>query len=64
MSQSPKELIDKQAISEIKSLLINLDMPIKSIESTLHFEDVSFLCRYFRRLKGLPPFEYRENNKE
>ena len=41
MSQSPKELIDKQAISEIKSLLINSDMPIKSIASTLHFEDVS-----------------------
>lgn len=64
MSQSPKELIDKQAISEIKSLLINSDMPIKSIASTLHFEDVSYLCRYFRRLTGIPPLEYRENNKE
>lgn len=63
MSLSPKELIDKQAIAEIKSFLINTDMPIKSIASELHFDDVSYMCRYFRRLAGMPPLDFRENYK-
>ena len=29
MLLSPKELIDRQTISEIKSYLVNTDMPVK-----------------------------------
>lgn len=46
MLLSPKELIDKQAIAEIKSFLINSDMPV----TELHFDNVSYMCRYFRLL--------------
>ena len=63
MLLSPKELIDKQAIAEIKSFLINTDMPVKSIASELHFDDVSYMCRYFRRLTGVSPIDYRLHNK-
>ena len=59
---SPKELIDKQTICEIKSLLSNTDMSIKEIASTLHFEDTPYMCRYFRQRTGLSPTEYRERN--
>lgn len=63
MLLSPKELIDRQTISEIKSYLVNTDMPVKAIASSLNFEDVSYMCRYFRRLIGTSPVEYRQNTK-
>ena len=63
MLLSPKELIDRQTISEIKSYLVNTDMPVKAIASNLNFEDVSYMCRYFRRLTGTSPVEYRQNAK-
>jgi len=61
---SPKELIDKQTICEIKSLLSNTDMSIKEIASTLHFEDTPYMCRYFRQRTGLSPMEYRNGIKK
>ena len=63
MLLSPKELIDRQTISEIKSYLVNTDIPVKAIASSLNFEDVSYMCRYFRRLTGTSPLEYRQNTK-
>ena len=59
----PKELIDKQTVTEIKSFLINTDMTVKSIASELHFDDVSYMCRYFRRLTWVSPTDYRLNYK-
>lgn len=56
---SPKEIIDKQVVTEIKTYLANSDTPIKSIATKLHFEDVSYLCRYFKRLTGMSPLDYR-----
>lgn len=64
MLSSPKQLIDKQTVSEIKSCLINTDMPIKAIATRLHFEDASYLCRYFRRQTGLSPEAYRNSVRE
>lgn len=60
---APKELIDKQTVTEINSFLINTDMTVKSIASELHFDDVSYMCRYFRRLTGVSPTDYRLNYK-
>lgn len=60
---SPKEIIDKQVVSAIKTLLINTDMSIKRIASELNFEDVPYMCRYFRRITQLSPVEYRNKEK-
>ncbi|WP_342975216.1 helix-turn-helix domain-containing protein [Phocaeicola dorei] len=56
---SPKTLIDRLTVSEIKSCLANTDWSVKKIAEELHFEDVSYLCRYFRRLTGMSPIDYR-----
>ena len=56
---SPKELIDRQVTSEIKTYLANSDLSIKGIARELNFEDTSYLCRYFRRKTGMSPSEYR-----
>lgn len=56
---SPKEEIDRLTVFEIKSRLANTDMPIKRIAEELHFEDASYMCRYFRRYTGISPVNYR-----
>lgn len=61
---SPKELIDQQTICEIKTLLLSTDMSIKEIATTLHFEDTSYMCRYFKQRTGLSPMEYKNGTKK
>lgn len=56
---SPKELIDRQIIMEIKALLTTTEMTIKEIAARYHFETSSYFCRYFRRHTGQTPKEYR-----
>ena len=56
---SPKEEIDQQIVFEIKNYLTNTDLPIKRIAEELHFEDASYMCRYFRRLTGVSLADYR-----
>lgn len=56
---SPKELIDRQIIMEIKSLLTTSEMTIKEIAVEYNFESSSYLGRYFRRHTGMTPSEYR-----
>lgn len=57
---SPKAEIDQLTVFEIKSYLAHTDLPIKRIAEELHFDDVSYMCRYFRRLTGTSPADYRD----
>lgn len=56
---SPKELIDQQIVSQIKTCLTNTDYSVGQIAADFHFEDVSYFCRFFRRMTGLSPIEFR-----
>lgn len=57
---SPKEIIDKRVILEIKVLLQSTDYTIQEISRLLHFPDQSYLGRYFKRHTGMSASEYRE----
>ena len=58
MQETPKSLIDKQLIQEIKKgILINT--PLKVIADELHFEDTSYMSRFFKRHTQQTPSEYR-----
>lgn len=59
LHSSPKEMIDRLVVSEITACLINTDWSVKRIAEELHFEDASYLCRYFRRHMGMSPADYR-----
>lgn len=63
MHASPKELIDQQIISQIKTFLMNTDYSVGQIATEFHFEDASYFCRFFRRMTGLSPIEFRNGNK-
>lgn len=60
---SPKELINQQTLCEIKTFLATTDRSVKEIASMMQFEDASYLCRYFRRLTGISPIEYRSGRR-
>ncbi len=57
---SPKEAIDHQTVTELKSYLANTDLPVKRIADEMHFEDVSYMCRYFKRMTGVSPEAFRK----
>jgi AraC-like DNA-binding protein len=56
---SPKSLIDKRLIGEIKVMLQRGDESVQQVAEALHFPDQSYLCRYFKRHTGISPSEYR-----
>jgi len=62
MQDTPKGLIDKQIILEMKALLKTTNTPLKTIAEEMSFEDTSYMCRFFRRHTGLSPSEYRNSN--
>lgn len=57
---SPKELIDRQIILEMKRLLINTDISVKELATRFHFDSVSYMARFFRRYTGATPMGFRE----
>lgn len=61
-SVSPKELIDRQIIMEIKSVLTTTELSIKEIADLYGFESSSYLGRFFRRNIGMTPTEYRNRH--
>lgn len=44
---------------EIVNLLINTDKTMQAIADELHFSDQAVLTKFFRRIKGVSPLQYR-----
>lgn len=59
-----KYWIDRATITHAKLLLRHTDKSILQISKEMNFPNDSFFCRYFRRLTGTSPKEYRESNAE
>jgi AraC-like DNA-binding protein len=63
LGESPKELIDKRLVLEIKVLLQHAEPSIQQIADDLNFPDQSYLSRYFKHHTGISPSEYRSEIK-
>lgn len=59
MNDSPKDLIERQVILEIKALLETSDMSVKEIAEKMNFDDASYMCRFFKRHTGVSFTTYR-----
>ena len=57
--ESPKDVIDRMLVLELKVMLRSTNMAIQEIASLMHFPDQSYLGRYFRKHTGMAPTEYR-----
>lgn len=58
---TPKELINQQRIIAMKTLLLNTNLSLKDIAIELNFNDISYMCRFFRSRTGLSPSDYRNS---
>lgn len=54
-----KEWIDKAVITAAKVMLRHTNLQVAEITERLHFPNPSFFCKYFRRIEGCTPQEYR-----
>lgn len=61
---SPKDVIDRRCIQEIKMILRTTSHTIQETAYLLHFRDQSYLARYFRKHAGMSPAEYRKAHLE
>lgn len=59
LGMSPKEIIDRQIVMEMKRMLISTDLSAKEIADCFHFDGTSYMGRYFRRHTGMTPTEFR-----
>lgn len=59
LKATPKELIDRQIIMEMKQLLTTTDISIKELATRFHFDTMSYMARFFRRHTGMTPNEFR-----
>lgn len=57
--RTPKEIIDNIVANEIKLYLSDTELSVTDIARTFNFEDSSYLARFFRRITGKSPLEYR-----
>jgi AraC-like DNA-binding protein len=51
--------IDDHVVLEAKALLKSTNMTIEQISDALHFPSQSFFGKYFKRVTGLSPREYK-----
>lgn len=57
--RSAKEWIDEALITAIKVDLRHSSKPLNQISDEMQFANTSFFSKYFRRMTGLSPLEYR-----
>ena len=57
--ESPKDVIDRMIVLELKVMLRSTNMAIQEIAAQMHFPDQSYMGRYFRKHTGMAPTEYR-----
>ncbi|WIF74066.1 helix-turn-helix domain-containing protein [Proteus vulgaris] len=62
-NDSPKTLINRQVILEIKALLMHTSLSVNEISIKLHFDEPSYLCRYFKRETGHSLSGYRKQHQ-
>jgi AraC family transcriptional regulator, transcriptional activator of pobA len=54
------EVIRNRIILEAKRLLVNNDMTVLEIANYLNFADNSYFSKFFKRLEGVTPEEFRK----
>ena len=58
--KSAKQWIDEALVTRIKIDLLHTDKPIARICDDMNFPNPSFLSKYFKRMTGMTPSQYRQ----
>ncbi len=59
--KSTSSIIQEKRLIEIKRLLLHTDMSIGHIAEHLHFNDISYMTKFFKKYMKITPLLYREN---
>lgn len=62
LGESAGELIRKRIVLEAKRLLVIRDYSISEIAYELNFSDNSYFTKFFKKIEGITPEEFRKNN--
>ncbi|MBM6993350.1 MAG: AraC family transcriptional regulator [Prevotella sp.] len=62
--RSAKEWIDEALVTAIKVDLRHTSKPLKQIADEMEFQNMSFFSKFFKRMTGLTPMEYRREALE
>lgn len=57
------DYIDRQTIIECKALLSSTDLSVQRISAMMNFPSYSVFGKFFKRMTGMTPTEYREKTK-
>ena len=60
VGRSPLDIIEEYVVTESKALLLSTNMSIQQIGENLNFPSQSVFGKYFRRITGISPSEYRK----
>ncbi len=58
--KTAKQWIDSAIVTHIKVALRHTDKTVQQISDEMHFPNASFFSKYFRRLTGVAPGDYRK----
>ncbi len=59
--QSPKQYLQRELFSRAAQLLLDPGATVKSVAAELKFSSEFYFSRFFKRLSGISPLEYRKN---
>ena len=62
--RTPSDYIEELVVMESKALLNSTPMTIQQVSDELHFPSQSFFGKYFKRIVGMSPKEYRKSTKD
>jgi len=60
--KTPIEFIQDKMTIEIKRLLLHTNLSISEIADKLHFSDLSYFTKFFKKNTGVTPLKFRKNN--
>ncbi|TWT93726.1 AraC family transcriptional regulator [Neorhodopirellula pilleata] len=64
LGRTPHQEIIRQRVERVKRLLIETDLPLKTIARNTRFEHEEYMSVVFRRATGMPPGQYRQSRNQ
>ncbi|QDT11106.1 xylose operon transcription regulator XylR [Planctomycetes bacterium K23_9] len=64
LGRTPHQEIIRQRVERVRTLLVDTDLPLKTIARMTQFEHEEYMSVVFRRAMGSPPGKYRRERKQ
>lgn len=57
--KTAKKIINERVLTGAKRLMKYTSLPLKEIANSLGYKDMGYFCRYFKKVTGMTPTEYK-----